>query len=453
MDENGRLTELEIRAYLEKHAPEAARRKKLFDYYDGNHAICHRRFDDPSKPNNRASHGYPKMIANMYAGYLLGEPVSYTAGVGGEKLEENLNDDYNYNDEQAENSQLALDLAICGVGTEILYIDDDKRVRFNRVDPIGCIAVWSSDIEERLTALIRYYDVPEVTGTRVTRWVEVYEATTKRVFTADLSGLGLTLVSDEAHYFGDVPAIAFKNNSRIMGDFESEISLIDGYDLMQSDALNDDEYFSDAYLMLRGMSGTEEEDITAMKKNRVMLLPQDGDASWLIKQTNDAAAENIKTRLDKDIHRFSGVPDMSDENFAGNASGVAIRYKLLAFENIAKGKEREFKRGLQRRIELMCNIWRVMGRGSYDWRSVTITFKRALPQNLQEVAQSVSLLGSIVSDETKRSILPIEIDEDVEKERLAQEREAGMSLFTAGEMDAMAAAVSGTQSAAEREQP
>ena len=59
-----------------------------------------------------------------------------------------------------------------------------------------------------------------------------------------------------------------------------------------------------------------------MKKNRVMLLPQDGDASWLIKQTNDAAAENIKTRLDKDIHRFSGVPDMSDENFAGNASGV-----------------------------------------------------------------------------------------------------------------------------------
>ena len=84
---------------------------------------------------------------------------------------------------------------------------------------------------------------------------------------------------------------------------------------------------------------------------------------------------------------------------------------------------------------------------------MTITFKRALPQNLQEVAQSVSLLGSIVSDETKRSILPIEIDEDVEKERLAQEREAGMSLFTAGEMDAMSAAVSGTQSAAEREQP
>lgn len=429
MDEARRLTEIEIRAYLEQHKPEEARRKRLFAYYDGNHEICHRKFDDPTKPNNRVSHGYPKMIANMYAGYLLGEPVSYTAGLGGEALEENLREDYEYNDEQAENSQLALDLAICGVGTEILYIDEDGRVRFKRVDPVGCIAIWDNTIEETLTALIRYYDVYNVTSRQTTRMVEVYDAYSKRVYKTDLSGLGLELMEETTHYFGDVPAVAFKNNSRVTGDFEGEISLIDGYDLMQSDALNDDEYFSDAYLMLKGLGGTEDADIADMKRNRVMLLPNDGDAQWLIKQANDTAAENIKTRLDRDIHRFSGVPDMSDENFAGNASGVAIRYKLLAFENIAKGKEREFKRGLQRRIELMCNIWRIVGRGDFDWRDVTITFKRALPQNLLEAAQAMSTLGSVISDETKRSMLPIEIDEDVEKERLQQQREAGMSLF------------------------
>lgn len=429
MDEAKRLTEIEIRAYLEQHKPEEARRKRLFAYYDGNHEICRRKFDDPTKPNNRVSHGYPKMIANMYAGYLLGEPVSYTAGLGGEALEENLRADYEYNDEQAENSQLALDLAICGVGTEILYIDEDGRVRFKRVDPVGCIAIWDNTIEETLTALIRYYDVYNVTSRQTARMVEVYDAYSKRVYKTDLSGLGLEMVEETPHYFGDVPAVAFKNNSRVTGDFEGEISLIDGYDLMQSDALNDDEYFSDAYLMLRGMMGTEDADIADMKRNRVMLLPNDGDAQWLIKQANDTAAENIKTRLDRDIHRFSGVPDMSDENFAGNASGVAIRYKLLAFENIAKAKEREFKRGLQRRIELMCNIWRIVGRGDFDWRDVTITFKRALPQNLLEAAQAMSTLGSVISDETKRSMLPLEIDEDVEKERLQQQREAGMSLF------------------------
>lgn len=429
LENNTRLNEEEIRAYLEMHAPEEARRKKMFAYYDGRHDICKRRFDDPTKPNNRVSNGYPKLIANMYAGYLLGEPVSYTAGVHGEELEKNLRAAYAYNDEQAENSQLALDLAICGVGTELLYVDPDGNVRFKRVDPIGCIAVWDDTIEEALRALIRYYDVNEVTSGQITRMVEVYDSESRRVYRTDPVGLGLELVEDTPHYFGDVPAIAFKNNSRVTGDFEGEISLIDGYDLMQSDALNDDEYFSDAYLMLKGMSGTEAEDIAAMKKNRVMLLPNDGGAEWLIKQSNDSAAENIKTRLDRDIHRFSGVPDMSDENFAGNASGVAIRYKLLAFENIAKAKEREFKRGLQRRVELMCNIWRILRRGDFDWRDVTITFKRALPQNLLESAQAMSALGSILSDETKRSILPIEIDEDVEKQRLQDERESGMSLF------------------------
>ena len=429
LENNTHLNEEEIRAYLKMHAPEEARRRRMFDYYDGRHDICKRRFDDPTKPNNRVSNGYPKLIANMYAGYLLGEPVSYTAGVGGEELERNLSEAYAYNDEQAENSQLALDLAICGVGTELLYVDPDGNVRFKRVDPIGCIAVWDDTIEEALRALIRYYDVREVASGKITRMVEVYDSESRRVYRTDPAGLGLELVEDTPHYFGDVPAIAFKNNSRVTGDFEGEISLIDGYDLMQSDALNDDEYFSDAYLMLKGMSGTEAEDIANMKKNRVMLLPNDGGAEWLIKQSNDSAAENIKTRLDRDIHRFSGVPDMSDESFAGNASGVAIRYKLLAFENIAKAKEREFKRGLQRRVELMCNIWRILRRGDFDWRDVTITFKRALPQNLLESAQAMSALGSILSDETKRSILPIEIDEDVEKQRLQDERESGMSLF------------------------
>jgi SPP1 family phage portal protein len=166
-----------------------------------------------------------------------------------------------------------------------------------------------------------------------------------------------------------------------------------------------------------------------MKKNRVLLIPADADASFLIKQQNDAITENVKNRLNNDIHRFSGCPDMTDQNFAGNASGVAIRYKILQFENIASVKEREFKRGLQRRAELLCNIWDVKGRGSFDWRDLQISFRRALPQNLLEVAQTLSELGSVISDETKRAQLPMDIDEDVEKERIKQQRQENMALY------------------------
>ena len=121
----------------------------------------------------------------------------------------------------------------------------------------------------------------------------------------------------------------------------------------------------------------------------------------------------------------------TDENFAGNASGVAIKYKLLAFENISRIKEREFKRGLQRRLELLCNFWQFQGRGAWDWRGVAIQFHRALPENLLELSQVVSNLSDVVSDETKRGMLPLPVDEDTEKARL--EEQYGGSLFSTRE--------------------
>ena len=76
---------------------------------------------------------------------------------------------------------------------------------------------------------------------------------------------------------------------------------------MQSDTLNDREYFSDAYLALKGLEGTQPEDVADMKSRRVLLLPQDGDAQWLLKQGDGAGDEAMKTRLNHDIHRFSAA--------------------------------------------------------------------------------------------------------------------------------------------------
>jgi len=69
-------------------------------------------------------------------------------------------------------------------------------------------------------------------------------------------------------------------------------------------------------------------------------------AEWLIKDTADAAIENVKSRLDNDIHKYSFCPNMSDENFASNASGVAIKFKTMGTENLVSTKERKFKKGL-----------------------------------------------------------------------------------------------------------
>ena len=182
----------------------------------------------------------------------------------------------------------------------------------------------------------------------------------------------IVLIEELDHPFGDVPIVEFMNNDERQGDFEKVLSLIDAYDKSQSDTANDFEYFSDAYLKIKGMMGTDEETIGEMKKNRVILVTGEGDADWLIKQINDAALENYKTRLEKDIHKLSKVPNLTDEAFAGNLSGIALRYKLWGLEQNTAQKERKFKRGLQRRIELIANYYRAFNE-HFDWRDIEIT--------------------------------------------------------------------------------
>ena len=56
--------------------------------------------------------------------------------------------------------------------------------------------------------------------------------------------------------------------------------------------------------------------------------------------------ENMKNRFNDEIHKFSSTPDLSDDFFSGNASGVAIKYKLYGTETLTAVKERYFKKGI-----------------------------------------------------------------------------------------------------------
>lgn len=433
------MTLEEIRAYIEADRAERERVRRLYDYYRGHNAILDEPKKGDDKPDNRLAHNYQAYICNTYTGYMFGEPVSYapymsnSAGESGENedLFEALQETNRYNDEEAENAALGLDCSICGKAVELMYVDPEAHLRFARVDPGGCIARTDGTLEDAMTALIRYYDRYDILTRETVRTVEVYDAETITVYKSSGGVDSLAMVEQRPHFFGDVPAIVYKNNLFGLGDAEGVLTLVDAYDRMQSDGVNDQQYFSDAYLALLGIGDVDDEKAKSMKRDRLLLLPEGSDAKWLVKQQSDATPQNIKESLRSDIHKLSGCPDMSDEKFAGNISGVALKYKLLAFEHIARIKEREFKRGLQRRIELMCRFWAFQGRGSWDWRGVSIKFHRALPENLLELSQVVSNLSDVVSDETKRSLLPMPVDEETEKARLQEQY--GESLFTAKE--------------------
>ena len=95
---------------------------------------------------------------------------------------------------------------------------------------------------------------------------------------------------------------------------------------------------ADCFLVLKGLEGTDADGIAAMKENRVLLLPDNAGAEWLTKGANNEEVESLKATIDENIHKFSMCPRMTDDNFASNASGVAMKYKLMGLENATSKK-------------------------------------------------------------------------------------------------------------------
>ena len=110
-----------------------------------------------------------------------------------------------------------------------------------------------------------------------------------------------------------------------------------------------------------------------------------------------------------------------------------MKYKLMGLENIVSVKEAKFKKGLMRRIELLCNFLNISTNDLMLYTDIQPVFTRNKPQNETELANMVKSLYGILSDETLISILPFienareEIDKrNTEKENTLDYQDLGV---------------------------
>ena len=291
------------------------------------------------------------------------------------------------------------------------------------------IPIYNDDLEQTLIYVIRYWQTYDIETNQMIDYVEVYSAFDITKYRIDVGGT-MHIIDQHYHVFGQVPVTPYYNNAEGQGDFELVISEIDAYDSFESDSVNEADYFADSYLVLSGMEGTTSEDISGMKENRVLVFPEGGEGQWLTKTVNDSWIENEKKRLDQDIHKFSFCPPMTDENFASNASGVAMKYKLMGLENKVGVKENEFEKGLRRRIELIYGVMRKVS-GEMAYLDINIVFTRNLPQDLSASVDTVVKLDGVISDETRLALLPLDIDAKEELEKVEEQKLSNFSLFRA----------------------
>ncbi|OAH53306.1 hypothetical protein AWH48_12080 [Domibacillus aminovorans] len=400
----------------------------LYSRYDGDSIpIQSRTIADPDKPNNKIPNDFRGYIVNQVVGYLFGKPVAYQidklnySEADYTKYAAQLSHFHILNGIDDLDSELGKVLGTCGYAARLLYIaksGGDARVMN--------LFPWESIFIEHkgnITHSIRYYKVKNAKDEGKTR-VEWYDSKNVTFFIENNDG---EYVADAegsfAHLFDDVPMVLFQNNDEEKGDFEKVEPLIDAYDKITSDGVNEVETFANAYM---GFSGVEidKDVIKAMKQSGGIGLGEDGKAFFITKDINDTFVENNKKTLKENIHKFSASVDMADENFSGaNQSGESRKWKLIDLENKAGTKSRKFGKGLREQYRVLCTAWNKTM--SLDYLDIFWDFKRNLPIDLLYIGEFAGKLKGIHSDRTLMAQIPYIEDVDYEK-RLMQEEKEGL---------------------------
>lgn len=368
---------------------------------------------------------FAQYITSINTGYLLGNPVDYkdSGKAGIDPIVEN----YNGQNIAELDTELEEDCSMFGQAFENVFVDETSTATSAKLSVYNTIVVYDTTFKHNKMYAIYY--APQIDSNNIvskerfdiTIWTKdkiLYRVLNKETLEEDANQ------PDADHYFGEVPVVHYLNNRRMKGDYEPVISLIDAYNILQSDRVIDREKLVDAILAFYGSKLTAD-DQKAIKDNRVVGLPDGAKAEYIVKNVDEMGADVLRKTLAADIHKFSMTPDLTDESFGNSPSGVALLYKLLAFENNVKSKERLFEAGLMNRFTLYVAVLGKMSKlKAIDIKTVDTVFKRSLPKNNFETSQMINNLDGLVSKETLVGQLDFVTDASAEVEKVDAEAPA-----------------------------
>lgn len=415
---------------IQKHTQERQRLKKLKKYYLGEHAILNHERRNKNAPNFKTVANHAKDIADTATGYFMGNAIKYNNTAEGDI--ESLLVAFDGAEIDQVDTQNALNMSIYGRAYEYIYAKEGLNdLDSTSIDPENVFLVYDDSIERKVLFAVYYYEIKDDSKDATKYQAEVFTQNLHYHIVLRDSSMGTTRNEQvESHNLGQVPIIEYRNNNFAIGDYEQQISLIDAYNSLMGNRVNDKEQAVESILVLYGAQLADNpedarEAMSILAEEGLLELPTDAKADFLKNALDENATEILRKALKEDIYTFSHVPNLTDENFAGNSSGVAMEFKLLGLEMITKTKEANYKRGIRQRISIFAH-YLGMQQIALEAHSIVPQFSRGLPKNLLELSQVINNLEGKVSLRQLISLLPFVEDPDAELEELEEEKEKNM---------------------------
>lgn len=419
---------------IQEHKKTLDRLETLSNTYDGEHEILNRTKENENAPNNKIVVNHAKYVVDMNVGFMVGNPIAYASS--NEEDISPITDEYDRMDIVSHDTEMEKDLSVFGIGYEIIYLrrtDSGVELSIKCIDPRGVFLVTDDTIDKNPLFAVHYQPVYTLQGGLSHYIVKYYgedRIITYHMIEEDGQG-SFELVQALPHYFGRVPIIEYRNNEERQGDFEQAMSLINAYNILQSDRLNDKEAFIDAILFIQGFI-LNEGDGAKLLEEGILQAPgnkQDTMASYLTKELNETGVTLLRDSILDDIHKITYVPNMNDENFAGNVSGEAMKYKLFGLLQLMAVKSRYMTKGLRQRLEIVANYLSKTGK-EVDTAGIKISLKPNLPINTSDIIDQIvkAYEAGVLPLKTLLSWLPDVDDVDEVLKQLDVEKEDAIKL-------------------------
>lgn len=431
MADNNEINQNNVMEWLQTfQANILPQRIKLGEYYDGKNCIV-KQGAVKGRPNYSINVNMAKYIVDVATGYTFGVPVTYdTIDDNTKTILEKLQY-INKNCNSAEvDFQQGGDMGTFGISYQLIMAKEgteplEDRIIYKRLDPLKTFYVTDNTVLENPLCAVYFHKYTENRQDKTK--IYVYDAINLYIF-AGYEG-NFSLISTEAHNMGAIPIIQSLNNDDAFGDFQNVTDLLDSLSLAISN--NTDNLQSIANAILAAVGGTlNEEQIDMINEFKVANLPAGVDMKWVIKDINPEAERMQIDNLLKFLFQISQVPDLTDDAFGGNQSGVAMRYKLWGLDQLFVTKTTKYKKSIFQRFKILLHLLQYQFKSNVAMLdNIDVTFTRNFPQDNSEVYQMVNALNGVITKRTLLSNIPIVEDVDAELEELDAEAEKNADLY------------------------
>ena len=432
-------------------------------YYSGDHDIKNKirayydkhkkRQVDDTKENNKPVNNFHGDFVDEKVFYILGQAPSYTST----------------DPELASDLGKALDLSFfetlqdsvegaSNKGSEFLYCYVEDGFFKVAVMPFEeLIIIRDRTISERITDIIRYYEIELIDGAETVKryrveWykpegVSFYQQNKDGEFYPDETELQnprpylikSNLIDGkkipfESSLWGDPPRLPFveiRNNRRRTTDLERIRSLQDIYNSIEAGFFDN---ISDVQEVLLSVSGATAEDPAQLSDNlRYYKLAQFDDEKGKIEAVKVEipveAREAALKRLHRDIHHFGKAVLFDPEKYPQSPSGVALKFLYSRLDAKADDVITSLKSALETIVELFRYFqkWKD-GREYQKDAFVEWSFNKSQIFNELEKIDGAQKSKDIVSDETILAHHPFVTDVSDELTKLEKQNEGMINL-------------------------